>query len=201
MAQLPSHQGVGRKQSSHLPRISSTAGPNVCPGDIGASNNAAISASGTLACDSHSCLRATTRLARLQEQRTTYEAELHGHQLWERGLHEHAIQVDGRPCRPPTGGARTRAAMVESIGGNCASPIASAPSMEGSADALLETLGAEARCCQEALTSSRKSGNTWEVEVCSGLKTELHFLETAFQAVPEDPEAPRCRGFSAPMGA
>ncbi|MGH0178114.1 UNVERIFIED_CONTAM: hypothetical protein FKN15_004900 [Acipenser sinensis] len=74
--------------------------------------------------------------------------------------------------------------MVESTGGSCASPIASAHSMEASAAAYLEALGAQAGCCQEALTSSRKSGNTRNgkgIEVCAGLKTDLRFSETTFQ--------------------
>ncbi|MGH0169132.1 UNVERIFIED_CONTAM: hypothetical protein FKN15_004853 [Acipenser sinensis] len=81
-------------------------------------------------------------------------------------------------------GACTRAAMVESTSGNCASPTTSAPSIEASVATLLETLGAEAGCYQEALTSSRKSGNTgsdWGFEVYSGLNTDLCCLETAFQ--------------------
>ncbi|MGH0136778.1 UNVERIFIED_CONTAM: hypothetical protein FKN15_062066 [Acipenser sinensis] len=41
--------------------ISSTAGPNVCPGEIGASSNGTLSGSCTLACESQSCLLATTR--------------------------------------------------------------------------------------------------------------------------------------------
>ncbi|MGH0149239.1 UNVERIFIED_CONTAM: hypothetical protein FKN15_030243 [Acipenser sinensis] len=45
--------------------ISSTAGPNVCPGEIGASSNGTLSGSCTLACESQSCLLATTREAML----------------------------------------------------------------------------------------------------------------------------------------
>ncbi|MGH0128702.1 UNVERIFIED_CONTAM: hypothetical protein FKN15_035828 [Acipenser sinensis] len=56
--------------------------------------------------------------------------------------------------------------------------------MEASAAILLDLLGAEAGCCQEDLTSSRKSGNAGKdggVKVCAGLKTDLHCSELAFQ--------------------
>ncbi|MGH0136590.1 UNVERIFIED_CONTAM: hypothetical protein FKN15_038702 [Acipenser sinensis] len=45
--------------------ISSTVGPKVWHGEIGASNRADLSASRTLACDSQSCLHTTTNPARL----------------------------------------------------------------------------------------------------------------------------------------
>ncbi|MGH0147028.1 UNVERIFIED_CONTAM: hypothetical protein FKN15_021096 [Acipenser sinensis] len=98
-----------------------------------------------------------------------------------------ATRHTGSLARPPTAGAHTRAAMVESTGGNCASPTASAPSMEASAAVLLDMLGAEAGCFQEDLTSFRKSGNAGKgwggggVEVCAGLKTDLRCSELSFQ--------------------
>ncbi|MGH0129359.1 UNVERIFIED_CONTAM: hypothetical protein FKN15_043510 [Acipenser sinensis] len=45
--------------------ISSTIGPNVCIGVVGASSNGALSGSCTLTCESQSCLLATTRDAML----------------------------------------------------------------------------------------------------------------------------------------
>ncbi|MGH0119734.1 UNVERIFIED_CONTAM: hypothetical protein FKN15_057602 [Acipenser sinensis] len=74
--------------------------------------------------------------------------------------------------------------MVESTDENCASPTTSMPSFEASVAALLDMLGAEAGCCQEDLTSSRKSRNAgkgWGVKVCTGLKTDLRCSELAFQ--------------------
>ncbi|MGH0123400.1 UNVERIFIED_CONTAM: hypothetical protein FKN15_021904 [Acipenser sinensis] len=67
------------------------------------------------------------------EQRTRYEVELHGHWLWEQGLREHIIKIRGHmgPLGdPPTGGALTKAAMVERTGEKLASPSFSASSMQ-----------------------------------------------------------------------
>ncbi|MGH0192895.1 UNVERIFIED_CONTAM: hypothetical protein FKN15_042021 [Acipenser sinensis] len=74
--------------------------------------------------------------------------------------------------------------MVESTGGNCASPTAPAPSMKASAAVLLDTLGAEAGCCQEDLTSFRKSGNAgkgWGGRSLRWSENRLRFSELAFQ--------------------
>ncbi|MGH0140388.1 UNVERIFIED_CONTAM: hypothetical protein FKN15_005149 [Acipenser sinensis] len=75
------------------------------------------------------------------------------------------------PSSPPTGGALTRAAIVESTGGNPARPSLSALSKEESGVACLETLGAEAGLSQEERTSSKKSGKAgkhcgWGASIC-----------------------------------
>ncbi|MGH0116895.1 UNVERIFIED_CONTAM: hypothetical protein FKN15_040884 [Acipenser sinensis] len=57
-------------------KISSTAGPNVWPGEIGTSSNADLSASRTLAWDSQSCLRSTTKPARLLPRACPWNPEI-----------------------------------------------------------------------------------------------------------------------------
>lgn len=66
------------------------------------------------------------------------------------GLLGHTGSLD----RPPTRGARIKAAMVEFTDGNCASSPLHLPRRP--LRPLCCTLGAEAGFCQEDLTSSRK---------------------------------------------
>ncbi|MGH0153865.1 UNVERIFIED_CONTAM: hypothetical protein FKN15_025689 [Acipenser sinensis] len=74
----------------------------------------------------------------------------------------HAGSLD----RPPTGGAHTRAMMVESTGGNSAKPSTPTPSKETSGTACFKRFGAGR--CQEDCTSSRISRNTVKCWCCSG---------------------------------
>lgn len=60
--------------------------------------------------------------------------------------------------RPPTGGAFTSDAMLDSTEGKAPRPRSPAPSNEARGSACFSTLSADAGFCHEALTFSRKSG-------------------------------------------
>ncbi|MGH0156348.1 UNVERIFIED_CONTAM: hypothetical protein FKN15_031269 [Acipenser sinensis] len=75
--------------------ISSTAGLTVWPGDISTSRKADLSAPGTLTWDSQSCLRATTRLAKLRPRACPWQPEIWSSVLDTRRSSEATVSVRG----------------------------------------------------------------------------------------------------------